>query len=77
MIDTKTVDDDQDLINHYSNYYSAEDFNSKFNSNLPNSESVTNNYNSPAMFNLHNYELLRADRARGKGGGVGMYIHDQ
>ena len=124
MIDTVTVDDDQDLINHFSNYFSPEDFNSKFNSNLPNSASDTNNMNftkyfsllhlnarslnknfdalellltsvkhfpfsiigitetwlnsnSPAMFNLHNYELLRADRAHGKGGGVGMYIHDQ
>ena len=119
MIDTETVDDDQDLINHFSNYYSAEDFNSKFNSNFPNSASVNNNMNftkylnarslnnyfdalellltsvnhfpfsiigitetwlnsnSLALFNLRNYELLRADRVGGKGGGVGMYIHDQ
>ena len=35
------------------------------------------NSNSPSMFNLHNYDFIRADRAQGKGGGVGMYVDNQ
>ena len=35
------------------------------------------NSNSPAMFHLQDYEFLRADRSHGKGGGVGIYIHNQ
>ena len=35
------------------------------------------NSNSPQLFHLQNYELIRADRAHGKGGGVGIYVHDQ
>ena len=31
MIDTVTLHDDQNLIDHSCNYYSIEDFNNKFN----------------------------------------------
>ena len=29
------------------------------------------------MFHLQDYEFLRADRSHGKGGGVGIYIHNK
>ena len=32
---------------------------------------------SPPVFNLHNYNMLRADRQCGKGGGVALYIFDK
>ena len=35
------------------------------------------NSNSPPLFHLQNYEFFRADRAQGKGGGVGMYVNNQ
>ena len=31
--------------------------------------------NSPPLFNIDNYHMYRSDRARGKGGGVALYIH--
>ena len=33
--------------------------------------------NSPSIFQLQNYNFIRADRVHGKGGGVGMYINKQ
>ena len=34
------------------------------------------NSNSPPMFHIPNYNFIRADRAIGKGGGVGIYINN-
>ena len=33
--------------------------------------------NSPPIFDLDNYDLIRNDRATGRGGGVAMYLHNQ
>lgn len=34
------------------------------------------NSNSPPIFNIPNYKLLRADRQHGRGGGVAIYLRD-
>ena len=34
------------------------------------------NKNSPPAFNIPNYDMIRADRKAGRGGGVAYYIHD-
>ena len=34
------------------------------------------NSTSPPLFSIDNYELLRADRKEGRGGGVAFYIHN-
>ena len=34
------------------------------------------NKNSPPVFNIPNYDMIRADRKAGRGGGVAYYIHD-
>ena len=122
MIDTVTLHDDQNLIDHSCNYYSIEDFNNKFNPKSKQTPKNSDNYidyfsllhinarslnqnfdaielfrtsvkefpfsvigitetwlnsNSPTMFHLQDYEFLRADRSHGKGGGVGIYIHNK
>ena len=32
--------------------------------------------NSPPIFNIDNYELIRDDRKHGRGGGVALYVHE-
>ena len=109
-------DYDQGLMNCQSNYFTLEDFNSKFNSiprkNLNsnhfsllhiNARSLNKNFdsieqllsslhtfpfsilgisetwlhsNSPPLYNIENYKLIRSDRAHSKGGGVALYTHN-
>ena len=44
MIDTVTLHDDQNLIDHSCNYYSIEDFNNKFNPKSKQTPSNSENY---------------------------------
>ena len=120
---------DQNLINSESNYFTMENFNSKFkpqptsnqydsNTNIKrnnelytrslsllhiNARSLNKNFdsielllsslqnfpfsiigisetwlhtNSPPLFNIENYQMLRSDRGHGKGGGVALYTHN-
>ena len=108
MDPNKTNDDNLNLIGAESNYYTTDEFNSKFN-NLQNqlsllhlnSRSLNKNFdalqnllqtinnfpfsvigvtetwlysNSPPLFNIPNYKMIRADRQGQTGGGVALYI---
>ena len=44
MIDTVTLHDDQNLIDHSCNYYSIEDFNNKFNPKSKQTPKNSDNY---------------------------------
>lgn len=118
--------DDQNLVEHNSEYYTINEFNKKINfdfnsihdqstlrptNNISNQFSLfhmnarslnkiflpfeilmdsINNFpfsaigitetwlheNSPEMFNLSNYEMIRKDRKNGRGGGVAIYINN-
>ena len=124
MIPCDVDQHDQNLTNSESNYFTTEDFNSRFNpqstnthrnhhtvndSTQPisflhiNARSLNKNFdsiellllslknfpfsvigvsetwlhkNSPPMFNIDNYQILRSDRGHGKGGGVALYTHN-